>query len=80
MDNLIAWYAQLDADLHHVIEGLSDEVIKQRKIDRGPDFRLSPQIQLDVYKEALLIFYGKVSVHLKSMGKALPQQWREWIG
>jgi len=49
-------------------------------IDRGGDFKLPPRIQLEVYKEALLIFYGKTDVYLKAMGKALPTQWREWIG
>jgi IS605 OrfB family transposase len=32
------------------------------------------------YKEALLIFYGKVSMYLKAIGKILPEQWQEWIG
>jgi hypothetical protein len=36
-------------------------------IDRGGDFKLSPQGQLDAYKEALLIFYGKVDVYLKAL-------------
>jgi len=39
-----------------------------------------PKQQLDIYREALLIFYGKVSVYLKSMGRARPPEWREWIG
>jgi hypothetical protein len=38
-----------------------------------------PTFQLEVYKEALLIFYGKASVYLKAMGKPRPQQWQEWI-
>ena len=33
-----------------------------------------------VYNEALLIFYGQVSVYLKAMGKPIPQQWQEWVG
>lgn len=38
-----------------------------------------PTFQLEVYKEALLIFYGKASVYLKAMGKPRPPQWRERI-
>lgn len=76
---LAAWYAELDRELKQVIEGLSEEDIQQRYINRGGDFKLLPAIQLDVYKEALLIFYGKASVYLKAMGKTLPHQWQDWI-
>lgn len=76
---LSAWYAALDRELRAAIESLSEDDIRTRKIDRG-HFSLPPQIQLDVYKEALLIFYGKVSVYLHAMGKTLPQRWQEFIG
>ena len=77
---LAGWFKALDQELKETVEGLSEEDIKNRVIDRGGDFTLPPHIQLDVYKEALLIFYGKVSVYLKAMGKTLPKQWQEWIG
>jgi hypothetical protein len=76
---LAAWYAQLDHDLRQAVEALSEEDIQQRLVHRGGDFKLPPTIQLDVYKEALLIFYGKASVYLKAMGKTLPEQWADWI-
>ena len=50
-----------------------------RKIDRGGGFIISPAIQLEIYKEALLIFYGKADVYLKAMGKPRPEQWTVWI-
>jgi hypothetical protein len=78
--HLRAWYATLDDDLRSAIERLSDHDLNHRTIDRGGDFRLPPQLQLDVYKEALLIFYGKVSVYLKVMERPLSKQWVEWIG
>jgi hypothetical protein len=77
---LAAWFAELDRELKAVIGGLAEEDIKGRTIDRGGDFRPAPFIQLEIYKEALLIFYGKVSMYLKAMGKILPEQWQEWIG
>ncbi len=77
---LAAWYAELDAELKATIEGLSEEDITGRLIDRGGEFKLPPQIQLNVYQEALLIFYGKTVVYLKAMGKPLPQQMQEWLG
>ena len=79
LEMLSAWFEGMDGELKAVIEGLSEEDIQNRMIDRGGDFKLPVQIQLEVYKEALLIFYGKTSVYLKAMEKELPKQWREWI-
>lgn len=79
VEQLTAWYAALDQALEDVVSSLSQDDIDNRKVDRGGDFLLSPQIQLDVYKEALLIFYGKASVYLKALSKELPDQWRQWI-
>jgi hypothetical protein len=76
---LAAWFAALDEDLQATLEGLSEEEIQNRVIDRGGGFTLLPTIQLHIYKEALLIFYGKASVYLKAMGKPRPEQWQAWI-
>jgi hypothetical protein len=32
------------------------------------------------YHEALLIFYAKVHVYLKALGKRVPGPWQWWIG
>jgi uncharacterized damage-inducible protein DinB len=77
---LVAWYADLDAELKAAISGLSEEDINGRLVDRGGDFKLLPQIQLNIYQEALLIFYGKAIVYLRAMGKTPPQQMRDWLG
>lgn len=77
---LVAWYAELDADLRATIEGLSEEDISSRVVDRGGDFKLPLQIQLNIYQEALLIFYAKAIVYLRAMGKTPPQQMQEWLG
>ncbi len=81
---LKAWFAELDLDLMAAVEGLSEDDIASRKIIRG-DFDVDyfaplPKEQLDVYREALLIFYGKVSVYLRATERPFPQQWRDWIG
>lgn len=73
------WYLALDTELKSVVSALTDEEIASKRIMRGPGFELPANIQLTVYTEALLIFYGKASVYLKAMGKMLPQQWQEWI-
>jgi hypothetical protein len=74
------WYTELDRDLRAAVERLTDEDIATRTIDRGGGFRLPPSTQLIFYQEALLIFYGKVSVYLKALGRTLPEQWQVWIG
>ena len=84
VDALRAWYAALDRALMAAIEALSEDDIEHRHIVRS-DFDESffaplPKQQLDTYREALLIFYGKVSVYLRAMGKELPPHWTAWIG
>ncbi len=80
VEKLTIWFAQLDKELKAVVEKLTEDDIENRKIERDAEFKVSLQVQLEIYKEALLIFYGKVSVYLKIMQKPLPQQWKDWIG
>jgi hypothetical protein len=81
---LKAWYAELDRELMAAIEAPTNDDIANRRIVRG-DFEtdyFSPlaKQQLDVYREALLLFYGKVSVYLRAINRPLPGQWRDWVG
>ena len=76
---LSAWFGDLDAQLKAAIEALSEEEVQERLIDRGGGFQVPPRIQIEVYKEALLIFYGKASVYLKAMTRPRPEQWQDWI-
>jgi len=78
------WYAALDRDLLAAVDALTEDDIAGRRIVRG-DFDADffsplPAVQLDIYREALLIFYGKVSVYLRAMGRELPGDWGDWIG
>ena len=79
---LSAWYRELDRELRTVIEGLSEDDIANRTVERRdfPDFAPELGLQLDLYREALLIFASKASVYLRAMGRELPKQWQEWIG
>jgi hypothetical protein len=79
VSRLGAWYAELDTDLRKVIEGLSEEQVQGQRVHRGPNFEPPMQIQLSIYQEALLIFYGKASVYLKALNKPMPEQVRDWI-
>ncbi len=74
---LQAWYKQLDEELEAALEAVTDADVAEKQMDRG-DFTVPLHISLDVYREALLIFYGKVSVYAKAMGVPLTQMWRDW--
>lgn len=79
VDNLVSWYEDLDKELKATIESLSEDDIQNGVIDRGDNFTVSPRIQLEIYKEALIIFYGKCSVYLKALGKPRSEHWQHWI-
>ena len=79
INKLKSWFAEMDADLKSTLEALSQDSIDSQRIDRG-SWEVPVQVNLTIYTEALLIFYGKVWVYLNAMGKKKPQQWVEWIG
>ncbi len=76
---LAEWYAQLDAELGEVLEGL-EEADLARTVDRGHGFAPPVPVQFHIYREALLIFYAKTHVYLKALGKQVDGPWRWWIG
>ncbi len=75
---LKTWYKQLDAELEAALEAVTDEDVAEKQMDRG-GYMVPVHISLDILREALLIFYGKVSVYAKAMDKPLTQMWRDWI-
>jgi hypothetical protein len=77
---LTFWLAQLDGDLAQALDTLTADDITGRHIERDPEFRPLPRQQLDIYREALLIFYAKVSIYLRAMGRQLSPLWLDWIG
>ncbi len=79
VSRLETWFDELDAELKQVVAAFSDEDIETKEIEHSVNFKFPINIQLTVYAEALIIFYGKVSVYLKAMGKDIPEQWQDWI-
>jgi hypothetical protein len=73
------WFQKLDDELKAVASALTDEDLK-KTVDRGGGFAMPVDLQLDVYLQALLIFFGKATIYLKAMNKPLPQQIQEYIG
>jgi hypothetical protein len=72
------WFDDLEVDLKNALSSLSDEDIEIRVIERG--FPVPVRVQFHIYREGLLIMYGKLSVYFKALGKSLPPQWQQWIG
>jgi uncharacterized damage-inducible protein DinB len=74
---LKAWYAALDDEMKAVVAAFSDDELA-KTIDRG-GFGWSVETQLEVYLQALLIFFGKITIYLKALGKPLPKEFEEYI-
>jgi hypothetical protein len=81
---LSSWFADLDRELLAALDALTDDDIVNRRILRHDygveDFSPLAEQELDIYREALLIFYAKVSVYLRIIGRELPGHWGPWIG
>jgi len=79
-DRLRAWFAELDAEMDSVLRDMSEADVQSRPVDRGPDFSVPVRVNVHVYREALLIFYGRATLYLNALGKGLPEQVVTWIG
>ncbi len=75
---LKAWFQMLDDEMKATVSALSDEDLK-KTVERG-GYTMPVELQLDVYLQALLIFFGKATIYFKTMNKPLPQQIQEYIG
>lgn len=73
---LRAWYQAMEADMKATLSAMSEDDLK-KTIDRG--FPVPVDIQMDVYLQALLIFFGKVTIFLRAMNRPLSKQWMDWI-
>lgn len=73
-----SWYQSLDEEMKTVVSALTDEDLT-KTIDRG-GFSVPIDLQLDIYLQALLIFFGKATIYLKAINKPLPESIRDWIG
>jgi hypothetical protein len=78
VEQLRAWYQQMDGEMKAIVEGFSDDDLK-KTIDRG-GYPAPVDMQLDVYLQAQLIFFGKVSIYCKSLGIEMTPTFKEYIG
>ena len=75
---LSAWFASLDEEMKSIVAAFSDEDL-QKMVDRS-GYAVAADTQLDIYLQALLIFFGKATVYLHAMQRELPPNWKEYIG
>ncbi len=75
---LKAWLQTLDAEMKATLEGYSEDDW-QKLIRRDSGYETPVEFQMEIYLQALLIFFGKVSVYLKAMDKPLTQAMKDWI-
>lgn len=72
------WYARLDEEMKAIVAAMSDDDLK-KTIDRG-GFSVPVDMQLDIYLQALLIFFGKVSIYCKALNIEMAPTFNEYIG
>lgn len=75
---LKAWFQTLDDDMKATVSAFSDEDLK-KTVKRDSNYDMPVDTQLEVYLQALLIFFGKASIFLKAMNKPLPKSVKDWI-
>jgi DinB superfamily len=75
---LRAWYQTLDDEMKAIVSGFSDDDLHQT-VERGGGFAPAVEVQLDIYLQALLIFFGKAVIYLRAMNKPLPKPVQDYI-
>ena len=77
---LQTWFVAQDDAMRNALARFTDEQLQVDQIDRGHGFIASPFVQVQVYREAVYIFYGKLSVYLKALERDAGGEWAAWIG
>ena len=76
--HLKAWYQTLDDEMKSLVAGFSDDDLT-KTIDRG-GFAVPVDMQLDIYLQAQLIFFGKASIYCKLLNIEMTPTFKEYIG
>jgi len=75
---LKTWFQELDDEMKATVSAMSDEDMK-KSITRRGGYSVPVETQLEIYLQALLIFFGKATIFLRAMNKPLPQSFADWI-
>lgn len=71
---------QLETRMKEVIRSFSDDDLATVKIDREERWMVPPVLQFHIYREALLIFFGKLDVYVRMLNVERPVLWVRWVG
>lgn len=77
--NLRSWFDAHDAAMKAALDRFTEDELQIDRIDRR-GFVASPFVQFQVYREAVYIYYGKLSVYLKALGRDAGEDWAVGIG
>jgi hypothetical protein len=80
ISSLRAWFDAQDAAMETALSRFSDEELRVDRIDRGHGFIASPFVQHQIYREAVYILYGKLSVYLRALERDAGEEWAAWVG
>ncbi|WP_114559370.1 DinB family protein [Desertihabitans aurantiacus] len=80
VETLRAWFRAHDEAMKAALDRFTDDELHVGSIDRGGGFIASPFVQHQVYREAVYIFYGKLSVYLRALWLDAGPDWAAWIG
>ena len=78
--SLQAWFAAQDEAMNGALSRFTDDELQIDRIDRGHGFIASPFVQHQIYREAVYISYGKLSVYLKALERDAGEEWASWVG
>ena len=76
---LRVWFQTLDDELQATVSSFSDDDLK-KAVERPSGYTMPVEMQLDVYLQAMFIFFGKATVYFRAMSKPLPPSVQEYIG
>jgi hypothetical protein len=77
---LRTWFEAQDAAMKAALDRFTPDELHVDRIDRGQGFIASPFVQHQIYREAVYIFYGKLSVYLKALERDAGPDWAAWVG
>lgn len=80
VQQLQAWFQQLDADMKATLAAFSDADVESKQVTRASGYQMPIEMQLQTYLQALMIFFGKAVTYLRAMGKPLSKNIQEWVG
>jgi hypothetical protein len=80
ISSLRAWFEAQDGAMETALSRFSEEELRVDRIDRGHGFIASPFVQHQIYREAVYIFYGKLSVYLRALERDAGGEWAAWVG